>query len=70
MLSTQENRLQEISQEWDLNSNELLKKQIKPFIHCYQILNIVFRNHFPMVVTGGSYSFISKYQNETTSKKN
>ena len=51
MLSIQENRLQEISQEWNLNSNELVKKTDKAI---YLLLSNP-EYSFPKSLPNGSY---------------
>ena len=51
MLGAQENRLQEISQEWDLNSNELVKITDKAI---YSLLSNP-EYSFPQSLPDGSY---------------
>ena len=51
MLGAQENRLQEISQEWDLNSNELVKKTDKAI---YSLLSNP-EYSFPQSLPDGTY---------------
>ena len=51
MLGAQENRLQEISQEWDLNSNELIKNTDKAI---YSLLSNP-EYSFPQSLPGGTY---------------
>ena len=51
MLGAQENRLQEISQEWDLNSNELVKITDKAI---YSLLSNP-EYSFPQSLPDGTY---------------